>query len=750
MSFLKKRDSLTAWYKADSLLEGDQLTAGVIGQWPDFSGNGYHLLPAGSPVVVTETDGEGNALPFPVVNFDGTDDVFNGTTLSNILGASAGTVLALVKVDSIGTDSATINQNDAVWNGSTSTTPGSFLKSTGTRVYCFDNDGAAKSQFTTGYVGAWYVVVWRHLSGQLYVAADDVYSATKVAAGAGTGYAGTLQVGCNYQDTLFADMKAAEIMFFNAGLDDDTIAQYVAYLQAKWLTRGDVYEQGRDVASRRIFMLSRPLLLVAVECPLKHADLDLGDDVILRHRLGLAVDGLDTAGAPVGWHTDYSRSAHLEIVESTVDFDTLEVKLLGMDRRRTMGYIESLVPLIEGNSGGRQGCANLAPTFRVHHRNSFQYVVDVSGYVVKVPWGDDAESTDGLLLTAAVNNQLLRSSYVSGIVTGYTDTPGTGGTITDDAVAPLLFDSTVTTHAKRLTSGTTDCITQWPATGSNSGLRTVLLYYYNRTSDALTFRVFNGSNYLDIADATFKAGPIDNSLPLQTGGIGKYSFTFDGGSPSVLTLSVAFRGVTSGRIATIYHGGINNDISTEIDVTDAAVVGVKPALLSLGVAAAPDATSRRGTLCLLVKATGASAAELAGSLTCIFDWSSAAQQLHGLFDKTNGWGFSAYDATNGRVTAWLAGSHVADTWYRLAFRFTDNDLGLANRHTLSIFVDGVKGADVSVPTAQFLSTIPTTLNFFKVLATGLTISRNVFGCYLKGWEVFRVALRDEEIARWGT
>lgn len=171
---------------------------------------------------------------------------FNGTTsritapgtMSDYVGASAGSSWALVWIDAIDTDAAVgaSYNNDAIWTDSLAFI-GLYLRQTGPVMhgFFFDSGNADKTVVGSISTGAWALLQMRwdntnvsvRMNGGAWVDRTNGTGAISAAFGAAQ-----MRIGRSYNNTKFLDGRLAELAFADSTLDDDTFTNILSYARA--------------------------------------------------------------------------------------------------------------------------------------------------------------------------------------------------------------------------------------------------------------------------------------------------------------------------------------------------------------------------------------------------------------------------------------------------------------------------------------------------------------------------------------
>lgn len=699
---------MTGWWKApDSILTG-------VATWKDSSGNSRNLTPTGTALVTPSA-----ALPYYTLN--GSTDKFVGVAASNFFPTTnEGTCFMAFNPSAVVGVSASYLTDDAVFGVDTAGAGndiGYFLRKNGsiyeTASLWFDSSARYAVQTPAPLnIGGWNVAIWgHHATGSLtYNFLNDPINFVSTGGSGAAGMTHNFNIGYGTLATHFTGF-IGEVIVFSTWLADNDRATVFNYLAARWYGRGDVLEQMRDLGTRRTWMLGRPrmhMLLndISLATPIPTNPLSDSQETFVSHPRGLAVDGSGW-GERLDWQPRPGR-----IEEYTQDFDKLTRTLKAADLRP---YRHSLIdsgkvalagPRREGTMLGAAGM------LRLFTRDSPGYYLDPGdGYtIVKAVTDQEQSSQYGMILGPSRTNQMLRSSFVSGL-TGLGAVVGTGTVALDTTT--LVFDPSITPNSLKYTYGGTDLYRTWPITtglafGSASGTQNLFLYQtvsapgeylqvqIQRSVDSLWLQS-NGS--WGAAAQWFPAAapaPEDPKLTV---------FQIDFGvSATNITVRIGFpSGGTSGRTANLYHvecclGGGWVPLGGLFVVTDAAAAS-----------AAEDQLLIR-----LLQATGPlGPATFLDAQTIAFKYSVASfgvnvPEIHiGAQDSvlaTDGWAFNVpahpygFSARTGGATVTAVGptpSYVGGTTlsdHRVVLRriSSHGDLGLA-AGTLDVWVDGAKG-----------------------------------------------------------
>lgn len=197
-----------------------------IGRWADQSGNAYHVTQA--------TDGKRGTLKVNIINgnsvtrFDGTDDCLAGTTLSNLIANNAFSFFTLVSAAAAATNNANTYQNTALI-GESGQYWGLFLKSAPT-IHAYNYDTTDDNVSKSISLNTFFVLHWRHESGNLYISKDGG-SESSVASGNTGSLTGNTFIGSRDATNLFFNGDICELFGYNVALGTTAITNAVNYLK---------------------------------------------------------------------------------------------------------------------------------------------------------------------------------------------------------------------------------------------------------------------------------------------------------------------------------------------------------------------------------------------------------------------------------------------------------------------------------------------------------------------------------------
>lgn len=215
---------MRAWYR------GDQY---VSGTWTDLSGNGYHLTEATNPPTAVSSDS--NFAGQPTVDFDGTNDILNGTTISNLIADNAFSIFGVVRAEAFGTQNSDQTAQRGIlsnFSGGNSMQVGMGLDS----IRASNYDGATDYIGPTASLNTTYGFWFLHDSGNIRFRRSGAAEETPVASGNSGGVADALIVGADYQGDTFLDGQIGGLIIYNTVLSAADILTNESYLTRYGIT----------------------------------------------------------------------------------------------------------------------------------------------------------------------------------------------------------------------------------------------------------------------------------------------------------------------------------------------------------------------------------------------------------------------------------------------------------------------------------------------------------------------------------
>lgn len=631
---------------------------------------------------------------------------------------------------------------------------------------------ATSNRAIAGAVSQWHVFAWRHGGGSVHGTLDDpdnTVSQTSAATdalagmilGAGTG------AGVRPYNGRFGGLWA-----WNAYLTGDDFYKPFFYALSRWGDRGDPLEQARKVASEFLQRRARPRNFVEIRSNLRAIDAASAADVGVAHPRGphpAAAGWLKTTSERRPTRKFYSKFSPSTL---TVDLKLADAYDVAHTFRETGAALRSADPRREGVAVSGVGSSY------EFYRIGYCWIRDPGDLrVVPVPPGimkaertpihwaaDPTRIVGGILTEHFATNHLTRSSFINGF-TGITQTPGAGGTIALDSTAPLLWDTTVTPQAAKLTSGTTDCHIAWAATISFSAGQDLCFSvdYRCDSGNAMSYQLVRNvdGRFWDNATQAWVVGNTWNALTVS--GVleilrGRSKNIDVGAGATTVTARVGFPGTTAGRIGHVYHVQLESPGGFPTSRIPTTTAEAARALELIARPNPPDAfhappSTRRGWPntegSLLLKFTPLwnriDLQDAGGSAVFL---PQLYQVHHSVFGAASGHGWSLqYDPSTaggqlqffgssagqgaGPARATFNVAMVAGQTYRIGARW-----GTAGP-TVSLFVDGVKGTDATY-------SAPTETDDSMIYVGG----RNDADGYLEDILISPRALHDETMKAW--
>ena len=749
-------------------LEASGLDSGSVTTWTDNSPNANDFTTtAGTPTCVRNATPSGKKA----VRFAGAD-YLTGPLQSTYL-ATNSYIFAVIKATSVATDSATAPSNDCVTGGSVQAGPGIFLRSSNLAVF-YNNDGTQDKAEVAYTIGDWRALIWRRQSstGTVAGSVEDAFNFTTTTSGAPANLASAGKIGATYNNAAFFTGDLAALLAYNTTLTSSAVASILNYLMSEYLTRGDSIEIARDVASRRQRRRGDARITSAVRLPLYAADVDLLTDYAVSHPIAPSAHGT-TAGisggiaTSHGWRNATHEARPFRAVQTEVDLDGMEVAITGVDLRHYVArYADTLTPsgnVQPGDLGSyfRSGEAivGTAPA-REFGRDSNAWIVSPtdSATVIQISENREKQETDGTLIESTGQNYITgsRSAFVNG-TSGLT-LVGTGvngsAIVASTDTTPLLFDSSITTNVLKFTAGiphTTSLMARFPATASIGPTARVVV---DVSGNPLNWSLLRGSDsrYFNSSSSWTSAVEVFNEFGASAVAI---SSTWSDlvpldSSGDTLTLSLGLKSSgTSNRSARVYYVSILSSEAACQPMRSRHVASTAYPNTQADVLAVSDNSTRgpipldHGTILVKYIPTGY-ATEIANDKYIVRPaYEFTLYYRH----ATEDWAFSNGSAVATKSTTFQPGDSVflAGRWTS-----TEGEADTTGVRTMSIFVNGVKGTDVT-----------TTAYAYSALTTGAEytyIGRNPAAAgYLSnadGWisnlVITPYVMTDEESAAWSS
>jgi hypothetical protein len=705
------RTNLKLW------LSTDNLTAG--GVWSDLSGNGNDFTRTGTVPLVQDLL---NGMAGLYFNGNVSQAKYQGPAQSAYM-ANLCTQFVVFSPDLIISNNATPALNDCLMGSTVQAGPGFFLKNDANprHLLSYNNDGAAQtvsSPIVSADSGTrhYYIGLWNRNGSGLFGNVDDPFNMGNIASGNPANLTGNGKIGENYNATTWFNGYIFEILSFNISLSNKDAQHIVSYLASKWFSpsilstqcsiiRGNAYEQARDVGSRYLAINSEPPIKIAAKVTPEVMSTPVLSNVAISHR---ALPSWDGKG--VGYERWQRTTAR--ILESQIGGD-LTCTLGLRDTRRTSRILRCrLVPRTTGLKG--DGIAIAAKSaVAAFFRDSNAWIADPGdGRYVSITPEQIKWARGGLLIEGAAKNNLLRSSFKSGL-TGLTQTLGSGA-IALDTTAPLAFDLVETPNGCKLTAGTPTATTlAWPATASIAANTKVRFWCHYRSLDNTTlgWKLQRGvdSWYWNNAGNTWQSGTVTNTF---AGGAdqseilrpGSRIFSVGTGA-TTLTLTMVEGPSASSSRHILYHLELNDDAQAATLLCAGSPIMTDTAVYTRAVdqfvfngvsnvyGVFPTDPDHFHTTIRTIVVPEWDSADIASNAPTI--WWATGSTGNGPSLVHDGTSWKVYaDTAGGTPAVSLAGSVVAGQVYDITVRFTshlDGELGLP-ADTVTLFVNGVSAS----------------------------------------------------------
>lgn len=219
--------SVKAFFRADSSYT---LSAGTVSAWSGQTATAVTAFTQGTganqPALTAAAFGSAR----PGITTDGTNDYMTGADITSVWTAAAKTIYALVRVNAVSLDNATIYTNHGIVQDSGSYS-GLVARANTPRLGSWNYDGAYKEAYSAGgfSVGASCVVRVRHGSGTVGIRVGNGAEVT-IAAGASTWGAGPYLLRMGTQYNAAAGFTAADFGALVFGNAEPSVAEDAAIM----------------------------------------------------------------------------------------------------------------------------------------------------------------------------------------------------------------------------------------------------------------------------------------------------------------------------------------------------------------------------------------------------------------------------------------------------------------------------------------------------------------------------------------
>jgi hypothetical protein len=519
---------------------------------------------------------------------------------------------------------------------------------------------------------------------------------------------------------------------------------------------GQAIESFREVVSRRLRLRRLASGLIQITVPsLEFADVELGQFFCLSHP---DLPGPDLRGADIKAWRRWPVMKLSSSIDDRVGTETMIVR----DMREIHATYWNVGKAAKGPIVYADGVARLdAGNKRTWARASSAWVRAPADTLVTIGYDTDHIDKDGELYQSMSANEIVQSSFKNGatdVFTGHT-TAGTGsnGSNIVEDTGELLFDSiadpTLTKRSVKFIGGTPIHAADLDLTGTTTAsiaantICRASIWHKDDSAAALSYaiqRSFDG-NWWRESDQTWQASKTWNPMTVATARARYKSKQLDvGANATILTLRVGIQTTgVAGQINHLYHEQLEKkNYVTSVIVTESVIVTRAADKLTIGNPSnAPAWPPDRGTARFKV-GTGWDASEVSTvNKTVAYVQHDASNYDWLYFDGPNARWVYERRAAGTIYRAVKAASPAAGTTYTLGCRWTSDlgEQGLPNR-SLSVFVDGVKGTDV---TAAAL--VVQTNSDFEI---GSKAGAENFDGNIWAQEVTQQALSDAQVARY--
>lgn len=525
------------------------------------------------------------------------------------------------------------------------------------------------------------------------------------------------------------------------------------YLELDYTPIGAGIEPFREVVSRRLRIRRLPHGLLEITVPtLEFADVELGQLFCLSHP---ELPGPDLTGAGVKAWQRWPIVKLSTQIDERANVETMIVR----DMREILATFWNMGKSSKPPGPFNDGIARLdAGNARTWLRASSALVRSPADTLVQMSFDAEHVDKEGELYQGASTNEIIQSGFKSGTFTGWS-TSGTGvsGSAIAADSAELLFDnvadSTLPGQSVKLTAGTppgADLYIQSTATASilASTVCRPSFWHKDDSGAALYYAIQRSidSNWWRDSDQTWQGALTWNPMVVSTSRARHKTKQMNvGGSNTTLTVRVGVPSANgvAGQINHLYHVQVEKkNFVTSAILTDTAIATRAADKLTIdNPSNAPAWPPERLTArCKVIP--GWDAADVATVNKTVFYVEYDSSNYDWLyFDGPNARWVYERKAAGVTYRAVKAAVPVAGTQYDLAARATSDlgDLGLPN-YTLSIFVDKVKGTDVTAAALVVATS--------SSLEVGSKAAAENFDGNIWAQEVTQQALTDAQVARY--
>lgn len=222
---------LTLWLRSDL---GIAQSGGVVSRWADQSGRGNDFTASGTaqPAYTAIDSAVANR---PSLTWDGTNNVMTGPALSSLVTATDYTIFAVFVAEAIDTNTATIEQNDAIISDGDGGAGGFFgihLRST-PNVNVYNWDGSRDFAAAAISTNTATIVTARHGAGTLGVRVNGGAEVT-TASGTTTTLTHAVALGRGWSNAFFKG-RLAQLIILNTWPGEGVASQFRTYLSNSYL-----------------------------------------------------------------------------------------------------------------------------------------------------------------------------------------------------------------------------------------------------------------------------------------------------------------------------------------------------------------------------------------------------------------------------------------------------------------------------------------------------------------------------------
>jgi hypothetical protein len=486
-------------------------------------------------------------------------------------------------------------------------------------------------------------------------------------------------------------------------VDTDRFAQLV--IEIDYVATAALLGAARDAGSRHLNSRRRPASFITARLPLHHLDSDLLTYSAWSHQEG------PTASSE-GWG-DKTWERRLGLRTSiTLDLNNLDLKVVDLDVRDILTLDWDTMISEEPPGAQSPGIPRLNPgAGRLYIRTGDAWVESAaataqgSTLLVKVPADVEKNAADGELVEGAATNIILNPAFASGVGTNWTTTAGAADA-TD--VITEAGDSVQSNKITRVGTGTARTV-QGSLSLTASTAYYLSIYHRDDSAVKLQVQIVRASDgFFWQTGSTWTAGTQTHDLAVRATPDRDYvgPIIKDGATGNVTLNIIAESG--SGQVNHIYHVQLEANRWPSSPILVGAGTRSADSLRLANDDGKRVVPTAQGTIFLRGIPNWNSADLASGTRKVLYDaYFDASNWVRAEYDKDSGAFRFQHRVAATTYSATFAATVTRGALYKFAFRKAgvEGELNLT-AHTLSIFVNGVKGTDA---VAAAFGTLPSSV-----------------------------------------